>query len=187
MPCRGGISCRGAFANGGMQLILLFGAALGVAGLAAWPLAAAELKPWSARQPAAFELKDLSGARHRLADYRGRVVLVNFWATWCEPCRDEMPAIEKLKERFAGRPFAVLAVNVDEPEARVRKFLSSMPLSFTVLLDHERKLARSWNVRILPASYVLAPDGTVRFSAQGELDWSTPEIAERLAKLLPRR
>ena len=154
--------------------------------LAARPSATAELKPWSGRQPVAFQLKDLSGVTHRLADHRGKVVLVNFWTTWCEPCRDEMPAIEKLKQRFSTRPFAVLAVNVDEPEARVRKFLASMPLSFTVLLDHERKLARSWNVRILPASYVVAPDGSVRFSVEGELDWSKPEIAERLSRLFPR-
>ena len=166
---------------------ILFAAALAVAGFAAWPLAAAELKPWSGRQPAAFELKDLSGTSHRLAAYRGKVVLVNFWATWCEPCRDEMPTIEKLKEKFSGRPFVVLAINVDEPESRIRKFLSAMPLSFIVLLDHERKLTRSWNVRLLPASYVVAPDGTVRFSAAGELDWSTPEVVERVASLLPRR
>jgi thiol-disulfide isomerase/thioredoxin len=162
-------------------------AALALAGALACPLAAGELKPWSGRQPAAFELKDLSGRSHRLADYRGKVVLVNFWATWCEPCRDEMPAIEQLREKFAGRPFAVLAINVDEPEARIRKFLSSMPLTLTVLLDHERKLTRAWNVRLLPASYVIAPDGTVRFSALGELDWSTREVAERIAALFPRR
>ena len=161
--------------------------ALAFAGAVAWPPAAAELKPWSGRQPAAFELKDLSGRSHRLADYRGKVVLVNFWATWCEPCRDEMPAIERLKEKFADRPFVVLAVNVDEPEARIRKFLSSLPLSFTVLLDHERKLARAWNVRLLPASYVIASDGTIRFSALGELDWSARDVVERIAGLFPRR
>jgi thiol-disulfide isomerase/thioredoxin len=165
---------------------ILHAATLVMAGFAVQPIAAAELKPWSGRQPAAFELKDLSGASHRLIDYRGKVVLVNFWATWCEPCRDEMPAIEKLKERFSGRPFVVLAVNVDEPEARVRKFLGSMPLTFTVLLDHGRKIARAWNVRVLPASYVVAPDGRVRFSAEGELDWSAPELAGRLQKLFPR-
>ena len=164
-----------------------FAAALVIAGFAAWPLAAAELKPSGGRQVASFQLKDLSGTAHRLADYRGRVVLVNFWATWCEPCRDEMPAIEKLKERFSGRPFAVLAVNVDEPEARVRNFLASVPLSFTVLLDHERKLARSWNVRVLPASYVIAPDGTVRFRAEGEIDWGTRDVADRISSLFPRR
>jgi thiol-disulfide isomerase/thioredoxin len=165
---------------------ILHAAAVAAAGLAALPSGAAELKPWSGRQPVAFELKDLSGVSHRLSDYRGKVVLVNFWATWCEPCRDEMPAIEKLKERFSGRPFVVLAVNVDEPEARVRKFLASMPLTFTVLLDHERKTARTWNVRVLPASYVVAPDGRVRLSAEGELDWSAPELAGRLQKLFPR-
>jgi peroxiredoxin len=162
-------------------------AALAFAGAAASAHAAAELKPWSGTQPAAFELKDLTGRSHRLADYRGKVVLINFWATWCEPCRDEMPAIERLKEKFAGRPFVVLAVNVDEPEARIRKFLSSLPLSFTVLLDHERKLARAWNVRLLPASYVIAPDGTIRFSALGEIDWSARDVAERIAGLFPRR
>jgi peroxiredoxin len=150
-------------------------------------VAAAELKPWSGKQAATFELKDLAGRSHRLADYRGKVVLINFWATWCEPCRDEMPAIERLKDRFAERPFEVLAINVDEPEARIRKFLSSLPLSFPVLLDHERKLARAWNVRLLPSSYVIAPDGTIRFSALGELDWSTREVTERIAELFPGR
>jgi thiol-disulfide isomerase/thioredoxin len=148
---------------------------------------AAELRPWDGTQPAPFALKDLSGREHRLADYRGRVVVINFWATWCEPCRDEMPALEKLKERFAGRPFTVLAVNVDEPEARIRKFLSVLPLTFPVLLDYERKLAKSWNVRLLPATYVVGPDGGVRFSAFGEVDWSAREVGDRIARLFPAR
>lgn len=150
-------------------------------------LAAGELKPWIGNQPPAFELKDLFGHHHRLADYRGKVVLVNFWATWCEPCRDEMPTLDKLKAKFAGRPFAVLAVNVDEPEARIRKFLSLLPLSFPVLLDYERKLARAWNVRLLPATYVVGPTGRIHFSAIGELDWSAREVADRIAELFPGR
>ena len=149
-------------------------------------LTAAELKPWSGRQLPPFELKDLSGRDHRLADYRGKVVLVNFWATWCEPCRAEMPTLEKLKEKFAGRPFVVLAVNVDEPEARIRKFLALLPLSFSVLLDYERKLARAWNVRLLPATYVVGPGGRLHYSVIGELDWSAREVADRVAELFPR-
>ena len=151
------------------------------------PLAAAELKPWNGTPLPAFELKDLSGREHRLLDYRGKVVVVNFWATWCEPCRDEMPALEKLQKKFAGRPFVVLAVNFDEPEARIRKFMSVLPLTFPVLLDRERKLAKAWNVRLLPATYVVDPDGEVRFSVLGELDWTAPEIVERIASLLPAR
>ncbi len=148
---------------------------------------AAELKPWTGASPPAFELKDLSGRNHRLADYRGKVVLVNFWATWCEPCRNEMPTMEKLREKLADKPFVVLAVNVDEPEARIRKFLSILPLSFPVLLDHEGKLTRAWKVRVLPASFLVGPDGRVRYSVIGELDWNAREVTERISELFPRR
>ena len=81
----------------------------------------------------------------------------------------------------------MLAVNIDEPEARIRKFLSVLPLSFPVLLDQERRLARAWNVRMLPSTYVIAPDGAIRFSAAGERDWNATEIAERIAALFPKR
>ena len=152
---------------------------------AATTVGATELKPWSAGQPDSFELVDLDGRQHRLADYRGKVVLINFWATWCEPCRDEIPAMEKLKEKFAGRPFVILGINADEPEARIRKFLSLLPVSFPVLLDQGAKTAKSWRVRVLPASFVVDPEGNVRYSVIGELDWSAREVADRVARLLP--
>lgn len=151
-----------------------------------WPVGAAELKAVDTAPPA-LELRDLSGRVHRLADYRGKVVLVNFWATWCEPCRDEMPSIAKLRNRLADRPFAVLAVNVDEPEARIAKFLSTVPLDFPVLVDAGRAVTRDWKVRMLPASFVIGPEGRLRYAATGELDWSTPAVVERIGKLLPSR
>lgn len=150
-------------------------------------LAAAELKPWSGKQPPPLDLKDLSGHAHRLADYRGKVILVNFWTTWCEPCRDEMPAIERLKEKLTGRPFVVLAVNVDEPEARIRKFLSALPLTFPVLVDDRGRLAKAWGVRVLPASFVVGPGGDIQYSVVGDLDWSAREVADRIAEMLPAR
>lgn len=146
---------------------------------------ATELRPWSGGKTPALALKDLQGRVHDLAAYRGKVVLVNFWATWCEPCRDEMPAIEKLKARFAGRPFVVLAVNVDEPASRIRSFLTQVPLSFLVLLDQERTFTKAWNVRVLPATFVVEPGGGIRYSVVGELDWSAREIDGRLAALFP--
>jgi thiol-disulfide isomerase/thioredoxin len=76
---------------------------------------AAELKPWTGGPPPPLTLKDLEGKTHRLADYKGKVVLINFWATWCAPCVQEMPSIQRLKDKLAGRPFVVLAVNLDEP------------------------------------------------------------------------
>ena len=86
---------------------------------------------------------------------------------------------------WAGRRFEVLAVNLDEPEARVRKFLSQMKVDFTVLLDPEMKVAKAWNARILPASFVIGPDGRIRYSLVGELDWSHDQVVSRISELLP--
>ena len=147
--------------------------------------AAADLKPWTGGPPPALALKGLGGASHRLADYRGKVVLVNFWATWCGPCRDEMPSIQELKDKLAGKPFVVLAVNLDEPESRIRKFLSQMKLDFPILLDPERAVARAWGARILPASFVIGPDGRIRYSLVGELDWRHELVVSRISELLP--
>jgi thiol-disulfide isomerase/thioredoxin len=158
-----------------------------VLALVAAAVGAAEFRAVNSAPPSPFELKDLSGRVHRLADYRGRVVLVNFWATWCEPCREEMPSLERLQKQLGKESFVVLAVNVDEPEARIAKFLSAMPLDFTVLLDAGSALTRGWKVRVLPASFVIGPEGRVRYSVTGELDWSAPAAVDRIVKLLPAR
>ena len=147
--------------------------------------AAADLKLWTGGPPPALTLKDLDGRQHRLADYRGKVVLINFWATWCGPCREEMPSIQELKNKLAGRPFVVLAVNLDEPESRIRKFLTQMKLDFPILLDPGRNVAKGWNARILPATFIVGPDGRVRYSLVGEMDWANEHIVARISELLP--
>ena len=143
------------------------------------------MRPWAGGATPALELRDLEGRRHRLGDYRGEVVLVNFWATWCAPCREEMPSIQRLKETLAGKPFTVLAVNLDEPEARIRSFLSRMTLDFTILLDSDKQSARAWNARVLPASFVIGPDGRIRYSLVGDLDWSHDHVVRRISELFP--
>jgi thiol-disulfide isomerase/thioredoxin len=117
-------------------------------------------------------------------EYRGKVVLVNFWATWCVPCRDEMPSIERLRASLDGRRFAVLAVNLAEPESRIQKFLESVPLNFPVLLDRDAKIARAWQAKLLPATYIVGPDGTIRYRHLGELDWSKPEVRALVVSLM---
>jgi thiol-disulfide isomerase/thioredoxin len=114
------------------------------------------------------------------------VVLVNFWATWCAPCLEEMPSIERLRKSLEGRPFAVLAVNMAEPEARVRDFLARLPLGFPVLMDHDAVAARAWKARMLPATFIVGADGRVRYSHIGELDWSREPVRSQIAALLPR-
>ena len=148
------------------------------------PAAAQVLKPWSGGATPPLELSDLQGANHRLADYRGKVVLVNFWATWCVPCRDEMPSIERLRASLEGRRFVVLAVNLAEPQSRIRKFLEAMPVGFAVLLDHDTKTTRAWQAKLLPATYIVGPDGRIRYQHVGELDWSRPEVREAILGLI---
>jgi thiol-disulfide isomerase/thioredoxin len=148
------------------------------------PAQAQELKPWSGGATPSLELLDLQGAKHRLADYRGKVVLVNFWATWCVPCRDEMPSLERLRASLEGRPFAILAVNLAEPESRIRKFLELVPVRFPVLLDPDTRTTKAWQAKLLPATYVIGPDGAIRYRHVGELDWSKPSIRAAIVGLL---
>jgi peroxiredoxin len=154
--------------------------------LAAVGRAAAQqpLKPWAGVVTPPLELADLEGKTHRLADYRGRAVLLNFWATWCAPCREEMPSIERLRAQLAGRPFAVLAVNVGESAEKARGFAATMPLGFPLLLDRDTRTSRAWGARLLPATYLIGPDGVARFSYFGELDWAKPDVRAVLEKLM---
>jgi thiol-disulfide isomerase/thioredoxin len=158
--------------------------ALLVALALATPALAQELKPWAGGATPPLELSDIQGVRHTLADYRGKVVLVNFWATWCVPCRDEMPSIERLRASLEGRPFAVLAVNLAEPESRIRKFLEAVPVRFPVLVDRDTKTAKAWQAKLLPATYIIGPDGAIRYRHLGELDWSKPEVRAAIVRLI---
>ena len=146
---------------------------------------AQELRPWSGGAAPPLALRDLDGRGHSLQDYRGKVVLVNFWATWCEPCREEMPSMNRLRASLAGRPFAVLAVNLAEPDSRIRRFMEKVPMDFAVLLDRDTSVAKAWRARILPASYLVGPDGRIRYSVLGEIDWSHEAVRKLIVEILP--
>ncbi|MBC7803203.1 MAG: TlpA family protein disulfide reductase [Candidatus Parcubacteria bacterium] len=148
--------------------------------------AAQELKPWTGSAAPALALRDVEGRVHRLEDYRGKVVLVNFWATWCEPCREEMPSMNRLRASLAGQPFEVLAVNLAESETRIRRFLEQLPLAFPVLMDRDSAVAKAWQARVLPVSFLLGPDGRIRYSAVGELDWTSERVRKAIQEMLPR-
>jgi len=159
--------------------------ALAAIALAAQP---AELKPWTGLSaPAPIVLRDLQGKEHHLADYAGKVVLLNFWATWCDPCRAEMPAMQRLQDKLAGKPFVILAVDFGESEATVGGFLKQVPLKFTILLDRDMKTANAWKVRALPLSFLIDADQKVRYSVLGDVQWDSPAVEELVRKLLPAR
>jgi thiol-disulfide isomerase/thioredoxin len=147
--------------------------------------AAQQLRPWQGGATPPLALQDLDGRAHALQDYRGKVVLINFWATWCEPCRAEMPSINKLRASLAGQPFAVLAVNLGENEQRIRRFMAQVPLEFTVLLDRDNAAAKAWRTRVLPASFLVGPDGRVRYAVIGEYDWEQDAARKAVLGLLP--
>ena len=139
-----------------------------------------------AAAPPSLELTDANGRTHRLSDYRGKVVLLNFWATWCEPCREELPSIERLRAAFARKPFVVLAVQMGGSARTAQDVAEKLGLRFPLLLDRDSAVTAAWGVNLLPASFLIAPDGQIAFSHSGELDWSSAKERRRVEALLPR-
>jgi len=138
-------------------------------------------------QTPALSLPDLQGKVHRLSDYHGKVVLLNFWASWCAPCRAEMPSIEGLRRELRGEPFIVLAVNVGEDARVARRFAERADIGFTVLIDGDGKTAHAWGTRALPTTFIVGPDGRVRYSHVGARDWSDERVRETIEGLMTRR
>jgi thiol-disulfide isomerase/thioredoxin len=136
-------------------------------------------RPWLAETPA-MQLKRLDGQAFDLESLRGRVVLINFWATWCEPCRDEMPSLVRLQSKLKGRPFELLAVNYGESEPTVARFLERHRLALPVLLDPEKRVADRWGAKGLPMTFLVGADGRIRFWVFGEQDWSEGDAFRRV-------
>lgn len=158
----------------------------GAAAVAPLPLAAEALRrPWPKGRPTpAVALPGFEGPAWSLASARGQVVLLNFWASWCEPCRSEMPSLELLAQRHEKDGLQVLAVNFRETDAALRRFMQSLPISLPILRDSDGALARAFEVRIFPTTVAIGRDGRARFSVIGELDWNGPEARQWVAELL---
>ena len=134
---------------------------------AAWAMG--ERPPVVGAAAADFSLVDLEGKVHRLSDYRGQVVLVNFWATWCKPCTTEMPAMQTTYDRLREQGFIVLAVNELEDEAKVREHIRTYAHTFPVLLDRDNRVANMYGVFGLPVSVFVDPQGIVQEYVRGGL------------------
>ncbi len=141
------------------------------------------------RQPAEslapeFSLADLAGRANRLSDYRGKIVFLNLWATWCPPCRQEMPSMEQLHRHFAGRDFVILAVSEDTDAARVRQFVSEMRLTFPVLHDPRGILPEPLGVTGYPETFIIDRDGRIVQRFIGPEEWDTPQSYSYFENLL---
>jgi len=154
----------------------------------AWQPAVAELLPNPVEQAApALSLPDLAGRQHDLADYRGKVVLVNFWASWCAPCLVEMPSMQRLTSTLKERPFALLAVNVKEAKATVWRFKKLLKVSFPALLDSDGVATQAWDVQFYPTSFLVDADGKIRYTAYGAIEWDSDETRQIIDELMPDR
>lgn len=152
------------------------GCALALAALVSPPARAAD----EPRAPALALPRLEGGAAFALESLSGKVVLVDFWASWCTPCRHSLPAYETLFRELGPRGFAVVAVNLDENEGDATQFLAQHPLSYVVLRDSSSDSARAWGVRGMPSSYLVACDGTIRTRHAG---FKKADVAALRAKI----
>lgn len=131
-----------------------------------------------------LQLSDLEGKTHDLKDYRGKIVLLNFWATWCPPCIKEIPSINNLQNKYSKEDFVVLSVDMGEEPKDIKAFLEHVPAEYPVLLDTNSSLASTWQLHAFPSTYIIDRTGHLRYMYFGGLEWDEPEITSFLEKNL---
>ncbi|WP_245232547.1 peroxiredoxin family protein [Thiorhodococcus minor] len=132
---------------------------------------------------AEFELSAPDGSVHRLADYRGAPLILNFWATWCPPCRAEMPSLQRAHEQLAQDGIGVLAINVGEDPETVDRFRQDFKLDLPLPIDTDTSVTQAYPMRGLPTTFVIDAQGRLALRASGELAWDHPEVLERVRRL----
>lgn len=132
---------------------------------------------------APFQLKDIDGKLHKLSDYSGKVIVLNFWATWCPPCRFEMPSMERARKLTEKDNIVFLGINVGEDEDTIFTFTADYPLTFPLLMDINSDTIQSYPVVGLPTTYVIDPDGRIVYQAIGTRDWDNSRILQQLKAL----
>ncbi|GAB6069289.1 hypothetical protein JCM30760_03860 [Thiomicrorhabdus hydrogeniphila] len=142
------------------------------------------LASYQGAQNVELKLNDMLGTQHNIKDYKGKVVLVNFWASWCPPCVHEMPSMARLKSHFNHANFEILAANLGEDAGQVKAFLKEHPVNFPVLLDKGTMTAKQWKVFAYPSSYLIDKNGKIRFALFGGTEWDDPEHIKVINSLL---
>jgi thiol-disulfide isomerase/thioredoxin len=145
----------------------------------------AQLEPYIGANGMDFSLPDLNDQTQALQNYHGKVVLVNFWASWCPPCIYEMPELKRLKTHFAGRPFEIVTINVGEKKYKVRKFTNLINLNLTVLLDTSSETFNRWGVKTLPTSFLIDSNGKIRYQIRGNPGWDNDQTLSIIEGILP--
>ncbi len=139
------------------------------------------------KDPIQFSLKDVDGKIVKISDYRGKIIFLNFWTTWCPACRIEMPAMEKLHQKLKDKDFVMIAVSLQESAQVVRDFFQKYKLTFTALLDSTGEVGRWFGVRAIPTTYILDRDGKVLGAAMGAREWDNGEAIDLFEYLTAKK
>ncbi len=131
-----------------------------------------------------FTLKNLDGENIKLSELRGEVVMINFWASWCGPCRQEMPILDAMYEEYQDLGFTILGVNVEEDPNAARKLLKSIPVTFPILLDGKNAVSQDYNVIAMPSTFMVDRDGNLRYQHLGYLPGYEKEYERQVRELL---
>ena len=148
------------------------------------PAHPAGLKALDAKPAPALALLDIKGKALDLSELRGQVVVVNFWASWCPPCRAEMPSLERLAGKMISEGLRIVGVNIGESRADVEAFLKDVPVGFPVLLDNEGRTLKAWNVVAFPSTFLVDREGMLRFGVYGGIEWDDPEVVALIQGLV---
>jgi peroxiredoxin len=134
-----------------------------------------------------FDLEDANGERIGLSDFRGRPLIVNFWATWCPPCRQEMPSMQRAWEQLSDEGIGLVAINVGEDADTIFQFTADYPVEFPLPMDLDSKIVQAWPVKGLPTTFVVDAEGRLAFRAVGGREWDDPQLLDAVRALLPKR
>jgi len=130
-----------------------------------------------------FELVDMNGEKHRLSEYKGQGVFLNFWGTWCKPCEKEFPIIDKYYKEYQDEGLQVLAVNIAESDFAVQKYIDRKGLTFPVLIDKSKSVMSAYNINPLPTTFIINPEGEIEKIITGEM--SDASILQSMKQILP--
>ncbi|MDT8382844.1 MAG: TlpA disulfide reductase family protein [Gammaproteobacteria bacterium] len=145
-----------------------------------------QLRPYAGIvEPGPIHLRDASERLFDIKDYQGRVTVINFWASWCPPCVEEIPSLNRLKQAMQGKPFELISVNYAETAETIRDFLQQVDVDFPVLLDPGGQLTGQWKVVAFPSTFVIGTDGKIRYGVNAGIHWDTPQVIQQINELLP--
>lgn len=143
------------------------------------------LKPYQGQIKAqVFSLKDVNGKTYTLADFKGKVSVINFWASWCPPCVEEIPSLNRLRQKMQGKAFQLISINYAESTEQIKLFMQKVAVDFPVLLDPGGKTAANWKVVAFPSTFVIGPDGQIRYGVNAAIHWDTDDVISQLNLLL---